>query len=65
MTTTPNTQSPARCYREYCCNVATFEVELLDRSGSDLAPILWGWCPQHQHEAYSQRVARSQQRVAR
>ena len=41
----------ARCYREFCCNAATFEVKILDRSGADRDPIPWGWCWQHKHEA--------------
>lgn len=46
----------ARCYMEYCCDAATFEVEVLNRSGNpEIAPIPWGWCSQHQHNAWSVR----------
>lgn len=45
-----------RCYMEFCCNTPTKEVELLNRSGNpEQAPILWGWCDQHFHHAWSQR----------
>ena len=50
------TAKKARCYYEYCCNEATFEVETLNRSGNpDMPAIQWGWCGQHKHHAWSQR----------
>lgn len=51
--------TPARCYYEFCSNTATFEVERLNRSGNPQQnPILWGWCWQHKHHAWSQRTSK-------
>lgn len=52
-TTTATTVRP-RCHIEFCCNEATFEVESADRSAKgNRQPVLWGWCNQHKHHAWS------------
>lgn len=44
----------ARCYKEFCCNPAIHDVQVLNRSGNPaMAPIPWGWCDQH-YGAYAQ-----------
>ena len=64
--TAPSATSPtkARCYQEYCCNTATNEVEVLDRSGAGLDPVPWGYCDQHAHTSYAARCARAAARRA-
>lgn len=46
--------SKARCYMEFCCNNATVDVVMADRSFRQAGdnrprnnPIPWGWCTQH------------------
>lgn len=55
-TTTEAPARRARCYAEYCCNTATHDVVLVDRSFRQVGdtrprnnPIPWGWCTQHLH----------------
>jgi hypothetical protein len=40
----------ARCIAEYCCNTATVDVKVIDRSGRNRCPIPWGWCSQHAND---------------
>lgn len=41
-------ETKPRCYREFCCNRATIDVVVVNRSGDPSRPAIpWGFCAQH------------------